>query len=64
VITRDREQVSMLDHLRGVLHYDEAVEAPSWAKIAEGSRRQDGEAWEAVFKHILKLKRLAAGKVD
>jgi Arc/MetJ-type ribon-helix-helix transcriptional regulator len=64
LIRRDREQVSMLDHLRDVLHYDDASRVPSWDELAASGRRQDSEAWEAVFRHILKLKRAAAGRAS
>lgn len=54
----------MLDHLRDVLHYDDASRVPSWDELAASGRRQDSEAWEAVFRHILKLKRAAAGRAS
>ncbi|MBL8845611.1 MAG: type II toxin-antitoxin system ParD family antitoxin [Hyphomicrobium zavarzinii] len=62
LIRRDQEQVSMLDHLRGMLHYQDASGVPTRDDIAALGRRQDGAAWEAVFKHILRLKRAAAGR--
>jgi putative addiction module CopG family antidote len=61
LIRRDREQVSMLDHLRDVLHYDDVVRVPSRDELEASGRRQDAEAWEAVFRRILKLKRAVAG---
>ncbi|NBU58316.1 MAG: hypothetical protein EBS23_00770 [Betaproteobacteria bacterium] len=61
LIRRDRQQVSMLDRLRGVLHYEEAVDVPRRDEIDARCRRQDAEAWEAVFRHILRLKRAARG---
>lgn len=64
LVERDQAQVSMLDELRRLLHCEMPNELPSRAAIAQRGRRQDADAWEAVFKYILNMKRDAVSYTE
>lgn len=62
LIERDQLLVTMLDQLRTALHYEQCEKALPRSSLIQFGRRQDAEAWEAVFKQISRLKQLSASK--